>query len=100
MRGGMGRFPARDVFRDGTFSGTGRFPGWDVFRDGTFSGMGRFPGRDVQRHVYLSYLSRSVYMERMFAWTFFVPSWKTGFLTLKFSCLFTANRRKLLNFVG
>ena len=49
MRGGMGLFPARDVFRDGTFSGTGRFPGWDVFRDGTFSGMGRFPGWDVFR---------------------------------------------------
>ena len=33
-------------------------------------GTGRLPGRDVKRdlamHVYISYLSRSVYMERIF----------------------------------
>ena len=67
--------------RDGMFSGTGRFLERDVFRDGTFSrdgmvsGTGHFPGWDgiyinVQRHIYLSYLSRSVYMERLFARTF------------------------------
>ena len=38
---------------------------------------GRLLGRDVKRdlamHVFISYLSRSVYMERTFAGTFFVP---------------------------
>ena len=48
----------------------------------TFAGTGRLPGRDVKRdlamHVHISYLSRSVYMERMFAGTFFVPSRPSG----------------------
>ena len=45
MRGGTGRLP-----RERTFAGTGRLPGWDV-------------KRDLAMHVYISYLSHSVYME-------------------------------------
>ena len=49
-------------------------------------GTGRLPGRDVKRdlamHVYISYLSHSVYMERTlyFVGTFFVPSRQNGIL--------------------
>ena len=45
-------------------------------------GTGCLPGRDVKRdramHVYISYLSRSVYMERMLTGTFFVPFRQSG----------------------
>ena len=34
--------------------------------------------RDLAMDVYLSYLSRSVYMERMFTGRFFVPSRQSG----------------------
>ena len=48
--------------------GTERLPGR------TFAGTGRLPGRDVKRdlamHVYISYLSRSVYMERILSGRF------------------------------
>ena len=40
-----------------------------VWNDGTFAGTGRLPGRDVKRdlamHLYISYLSHSVCMERI-----------------------------------
>ena len=45
-------------------------------------GTGRFPGRDVKqdfaKHGLISYLFHSVYMEKPFAGTIFVPSWRNG----------------------
>ena len=45
-------------------------------------GTGRLPRRDVKQdlavHVYLSYLSSSVRLERKFAGTFFVPLSEAG----------------------
>ena len=82
------RFPGRDVWRDGTFAGTERFPGRDVWRgrdvcrDRTFAETGRLPERDVKgnlaMHVYISYLSHSVYMERFFPGRFSSRPGKAG----------------------
>ena len=65
------RFPGRDVWR-----------GWDVCRDRTFAETGRLPERDVKgnlaMHVYISYLSHSVYMERFFPGRFSSRPGKAG----------------------
>ena len=70
MGGGTGRLPEREVSRDGAL------PGRDVSRDGAL------PGRDV----YISYLSHSVYMERILPGRFSSRPGKTGqFLSYKHS---------------
>ena len=75
MGGGTGRLPGRDVKRDGTLNGTlnGRLPGRDDKRE-----AGRDVCRDLAMHVYICYLSRSVYMERILPGRFSSRPGKAG----------------------